>query len=439
MNFSEVVAYLYSQLPMFQRIGASAFKKDLSNTIALCEYLGNPHRKFKSIHVAGTNGKGSTSHSIAAVMQVAGYKTGLYTSPHLKSFTERIRVNGTEIPEDKVIEFVEKHKPFIEELKPSFFELTVAMAFDHFAQEQVDIAVIEVGMGGRLDSTNVIDPILSIITNIGFDHKEFLGNTLPEIAFEKAGIIKPNRPVVISQTQSETKDVFLKKALEGNAPIQFADVIYKIDKVSDQSAPGLYSVHNLESNSKEVIPFQLQGDYQRFNLPGILLAIDELKKLGFPINKEAIHLGLANVASLTGLRGRWQTLSHSPLTICDTGHNEDGIRMVVDQLQSLPKNRLHFVIGMVRDKDIDGVLNLLPKDAIYYFTQAQIPRALEAQELREKASNFQLFGEAYQEINAAIQAAKSNAANDDVIFIGGSTFVVAEIDELNGSTEEKTL
>lgn len=439
MNFSEVVAYLYSQLPMFQRIGASAFKKDLSNTIALCEYLGNPHRKFKSIHVAGTNGKGSTSHSIAAVMQVAGYKTGLYTSPHLKSFTERIRVNGTEIPEDKVIEFVEKHKPFIEELKPSFFELTVAMAFDHFAQEQVDIAVIEVGMGGRLDSTNVIDPILSIITNIGFDHKEFLGNTLPEIAFEKAGIIKPNRPVVISQTQSETKDVFLKKALEGNAPIQFADVIYKIDKVSDQSPPGLYSVHNLESNSKEVIPFQLQGDYQRFNLPGILLAIDELKKLGFPINKEAIHLGLANVASLTGLRGRWQTLSHSPLTICDTGHNEDGIRMVVDQLQSLPKNRLHFVIGMVRDKDIDGVLNLLPKDATYYFTQAQIPRALEAQELREKASNFQLFGEAYQEINAAIQAAKSNAANDDVIFIGGSTFVVAEIDELNGSTEEKTL
>jgi dihydrofolate synthase / folylpolyglutamate synthase len=439
MNFSEVVAYLYSQLPMFQRIGASAFKKDLSNTIVLCEYLGNPHRKFKSIHVAGTNGKGSTSHSIAAVLQVEGYKTGLYTSPHLKSFTERIRVNGTEIPEQKVIEFVEQHKPFIEELKPSFFELTVAMAFDHFAQEQVDVAVIEVGMGGRLDSTNVIDPILSIITNIGFDHKEFLGNTLPEIAFEKAGIIKPNRPVVISQTQSETKDVFLKKALEGNAPIQFADVTYKIDKVSDQSAPGLYSVHNLESNSKEVIPFQLQGDYQRFNLPGILLAIDELKKLGFPINKEAIHLGLANVASLTGLRGRWQTLSHSPLTICDTGHNEDGIRMVVDQLQSLPKNRLHFVIGMVRDKDIDGVLNLLPKDAIYYFTQAQIPRALEAQELREKASNFQLFGEAYQEINAAIQAAKSNAANDDVIFIGGSTFVVAEIDELNGSTEEKTL
>ena len=439
MNFSEVVAYLYSQLPMFQRIGASAFKKDLSNTIALCEYLGNPHRKFKSIHVAGTNGKGSTSHSIAAVMQVAGYKTGLYTSPHLKSFTERIRINGTEIPEEKVIEFVEKHKPFIEELKPSFFELTVAMAFDHFAQKQVDIAVIEVGMGGRLDSTNVIDPILSIITNIGFDHKEFLGNTLPEIAFEKAGIIKPNRPVLISQTQSETKDVFLKKALECNAPIQFADVIYKSDKVSDQSVPGLYSVHNLESNSKEVIPFQLQGDYQRFNLPGILLAIDELKKLGFPINKEAINLGLANVASLTGLRGRWQTLSHSPLTICDTGHNEDGIRMVVDQLQSLPKNRLHFVIGMVRDKDIDGVLNLLPKDAIYYFTQAQIPRALEAQELREKASNFQLFGEAYQEINEAIRAAKLNAANDDVIFIGGSTFVVAEIDELNGSTEEKTI
>lgn len=439
MNFSEVVAYLYSQLPMFQRIGASAFKKDLSNTIALCEYLGNPHRKFKSIHVAGTNGKGSTSHSVAAVLQVVGYKTGLYTSPHLKSFTERIRVNGTEIPEEKVIEFVEQHKPFIEELKPSFFELTVAMAFDHFAQEQVDIAVIEVGMGGRLDSTNVIDPILSIITNIGFDHKEFLGNTLPEIAFEKAGIIKPNRPVVISQTQSETKDTFLKKARESNALIKYADATYIVDKVTNQAELGLYSVHNLESNSKEVIPFQLQGDYQRLNLPGILLAIDELQKLGFTINKEAIPQGLANVTSLTGLRGRWQTLSYSPLTICDTGHNEDGIRMVVDQLQSLPKNRLHFVIGMVRDKDIDGVLNLLPKDATYYFTQAQIPRAMEAKELREKASNFQLFGEAYQEINAAIKAAKSKAANDDVIFIGGSTFVVAEIDELNGSTEEKTL
>ncbi|MFZ6663101.1 bifunctional folylpolyglutamate synthase/dihydrofolate synthase [Peijinzhouia sedimentorum] len=439
MNFTEVVEYLYSQLPMFQRVGASAFKKDLSNTIALCNYLGNPHRKFKTVHIAGTNGKGSTAHSLAAVLQAAGYKTGLYTSPHLKSFTERIRVNGIEIPEEKVIEFVEKHKPFIEELKPSFFELTVAMAFDHFAKEQVDIAVIEVGMGGRLDSTNVIDPLLSVITNIGLDHKEFLGNTLPEIAFEKAGIIKPNKPVVISQTQSETKEVFLKKAREGNSPIQFADTIYKVDKLLDQVESGLYSVHTFASNSKEVIPFQLLGDYQTYNLPGILLAIDELQKLGFSIAKEAIHHGLANVTSLTGLKGRWQTLSESPLTICDTGHNEDGIRMVMAQLKALPKAKLHIVIGMVRDKDIDGVLNLLPKDATYYFTQAQIPRAMEAEELCEKASKFQLSGEAYQDINEAIRAAKSNATKDDVIFIGGSTFVVAEIDELNGSTEEKTI
>ncbi|MGE0932310.1 bifunctional folylpolyglutamate synthase/dihydrofolate synthase [Peijinzhouia sedimentorum] len=439
MNFTEVVEYLYSQLPMFQRVGASAFKKDLSNTIALCNYLGNPHRKFKTVHIAGTNGKGSTAHSLAAVLQAAGYKTGLYTSPHLKSFTERIRVNGIEIPEEKVIEFVEKHKPFIEELKPSFFELTVAMAFDHFAQEQVDIAVIEVGMGGRLDSTNVIEPLLSVITNIGLDHKEFLGNTLPEIAFEKAGIIKPNKPVVISQTQSETKEVFLKKAREGNSPIQFADTIYKVDKLSDQTESGLYSVHTFASNSKEVIPFQLLGDYQTYNLPGILVAIDELQKLGFSIAKEAIHQGLANVTSLTGLKGRWQTLSEYPLTICDTGHNEDGIRMVMAQLKALPKAKLHIVIGMVRDKDIDGVLNLFPKDATYYFTQAQIPRAMEAEELCKKAGKFQLFGEAYQEINEAIRAAKSNATNDDVIFIGGSTFVVAEIDELNGSTEEKTI
>ncbi|MFC2185835.1 bifunctional folylpolyglutamate synthase/dihydrofolate synthase [Fulvivirgaceae bacterium LMO-SS25] len=439
MNFTEVVEYLYSQLPMFQRVGASAFKKDLSNTIALCNYLGNPHRKFKTVHIAGTNGKGSTAHSLAAVLQAAGYKTGLYTSPHLKSFTERIRVNGIEIPEEKVIEFVEKHKPFIEELKPSFFELTVAMAFDHFAQEQVDIAVIEVGMGGRLDSTNVIEPLLSVITNIGLDHKEFLGNTLPEIAFEKAGIIKPNKPVVISQTQPETKEVFLKKAREGNSPIQFADTIYKVAKLSDQAESGLYSVYTFASNSKEVIPFQLLGDYQTYNLPGILVAIDELQKLGFSIAKEAIHQGLANVTSLTGLKGRWQTLSEYPLTICDTGHNEDGIRMVMAQLKALPKAKLHIVIGMVRDKDIDGVLNLLPKDATYYFTQAQIPRAMEAEELCKKAGKFQLFGEAYQEINEAIRAAKSNATNDDVIFIGGSTFVVAEIDELNGSTEEKTI
>jgi len=439
MNFSEVVAYLYSQLPMFQRDGAVAFKKDLSNTLALCKYLGNPHLKFKSIHVAGTNGKGSTSHSIAAVLQSAGYKTGLYTSPHLKSFTERIRINGLEIPEENVVAFVENHKPFIEQLKPSFFELTVAMAFDHFAQESVDIAVIEVGMGGRLDSTNVINPLLSLITNIGFDHKEFLGNTLPEIAFEKAGIIKSNTPVIISRSQTETKAVFLKKAEECHAPIKFADTIYKVEKVSSDAELANFSILDIERNKETIIPFQLMGNYQKHNLSGILLAIDSLQNLGFSVDADAIEFGLANVSKLTGLRGRWQKLADSPLTICDTGHNEDGIRMVVEQLESLPKAKLHIVIGMVRDKDISGILELLPKYAIYYFTQAQIPRALPAKELQEKAKEFHLNGDSFAEINQAISAAKVNAKKDDVIFIGGSTFVVAEIDELNGSTEEKAI
>ncbi len=439
MNFSEVVAYLYSQLPMFQRVGASAFKKDLSNTYALCEYLGNPYQKFKSIHIAGTNGKGSTAHCIAAVMQAAGYKTGLYTSPHLTSFTERIKINGQDIPEENVIAFVEMHKNFIEQLKPSFFELTVAMAFDYFAQESVDIAIIEVGMGGRLDSTNIIQPILSVITNISFDHKEFLGNTLPEIAFEKAGIIKSNVPIIISQSQGETKDVFHKKASESNASIQFADDIYQVDKVSVKADSTLFLVKNKKSKSECTLAFQLMGNYQKYNLPGILLAVDTIQHLGFSLGNEAIMYGLANVSKLTGLKGRWQKLSDSPLTICDTGHNEDGIKMVVSQLSSLPKAKLHIVVGMVRDKDIDGVLSLLPKEAIYYFTQAQIPRALSALELEEKANQFQLYGSSFLDINEAIRAAKSNATKDDVIFIGGSTFVVAEIAELNGSTKENTI
>jgi dihydrofolate synthase/folylpolyglutamate synthase len=431
MNYQETLDYLFHALPMFQRVGAAAFNKDLAQTIALCDHLGNPENKFKSIHIAGTNGKGSTSHAMAAVLQAAGYKTGLYTSPHLKSFTERIRIDGQEISKEAVIQFVEQNKRFLDELKPSFFEMTVGMAFWFFAQEKVDIAVIEVGMGGKYDSTNVISPLLSIITNIGWDHVQFLGDTLPLIAGEKAGIIKQKIPVIVSQTQEETSPVFQAKAIEMNAPLVFADQIWKIEKEkSPHQNPQLAQFLIQKNGRVEHLEFGLLGDYQRLNLPGILEGISQLREMGWKISEKQVEIGLANVSNLTGLKGRWQILGQNPLVICDTGHNEPGIREILEQLETYTFSQLWMVIGMVQDKDISKILNLLPKDAKYVFCQADLPRALPANLLASQAAEFGLSGEVIADVNQAYQFARKNAAKDDLIFVGGSTFVVAEIEDL---------
>ena len=428
MNYQETLDYLFNALPMFQRVGASAFKKDLNNTLALCSHLGNPEKKFKSIHVAGTNGKGSTSHTLAAILQSAGYKTGLYTSPHLKSFTERVRINGQEITEQAVVDFVEVNKSFLEELKPSFFEMTVALAFWYFAKEEVDIAIIEVGMGGRLDSTNVITPELSVITNIGWDHMQFLGDTLPLIAGEKAGIIKPDVPVIISQTQEETTSVFLKKAIENHAQITFADQKIQLKKLTSDNGLAKYAVS--ENGKTYTLEYGLQGDYQLYNLPGILEAVDQLRRMSWTISENALRKGLKEVAQLTGLKGRWQILVEKPTVIADTGHNEPGIRAILSQLKSYSFDQLWMVLGMVQDKDISKILALLPKDAQYVFCQADLPRAMPAELLAEKAAEYGLKGEVISEVNQALQFARKNAGADDLIFVGGSTFVVAEIEDL---------
>ncbi|MFN3760992.1 MAG: bifunctional folylpolyglutamate synthase/dihydrofolate synthase [Algoriphagus aquaeductus] len=429
MNYQETLDYLFNALPMFQRVGASAIKKDLSNTLALCSHLGNPERKFKSIHVAGTNGKGSTSHTLAAILQSAGFKTGLYTSPHLKSFTERIRINGQEITELAVVDFVEANKAFLDELKPSFFEMTVALAFWYFAKEEVDIAIIEVGMGGRLDSTNVITPELSVITNIGWDHMQFLGDTLPLIAGEKAGIIKPNIPVVVSQTQEETTSVFIQKAQENEAPIIFADQKFRLEKVA-ATEPGLAKYTVSKDGETYSLDYGLMGDYQIFNLPGILESVNQLRSKGWKISNEALEKGLKEVTLLTSLKGRWQILGEKPTVIADTGHNEPGIRAILSQLKSYSFDRLWMVLGMVQDKDISKILALLPKDARYVICQADLPRAMPAELLAEKAAEYSLKGEVISEVNQALQFARKNAGPNDLIFVGGSTFVVAEIDDL---------
>jgi dihydrofolate synthase/folylpolyglutamate synthase len=424
-NYQQVLSYLYETLPMFQRVGAVAYKKDLTNTVALCQALGNPHLKFKSIHVAGTNGKGSISHMLASVLQSSGYRTGLYTSPHLKNFTERIKVNGAEVSQEFVIDFVNRIKPEIERINPSFFEITVAMAFDYFSKCKVDVAVIEVGLGGRLDSTNVITPEVSIITNIGFDHKDLLGDTLEKIAYEKAGIIKSGVPVVISQRQPEVEQVFKTKAHEVNAELHFASDEYYADlsirggEIYRNKAP---YISNLQ--------LPLEGNYQTKNVPGVLRACDLLNTKGFKISKEDLIKGLEQTVAQTGLKGRWQQLSTNPLIICDTGHNVDGIKLVVDQLRQQSFDKLHIVLGMVKDKDQMEVLTLLPTDASYYFCQAKIPRALDASALSELAQRCGLKGVVIADVNEAIQAAKQAAKQADLIFIGGSTFVVAEINEL---------
>ncbi|RYU90078.1 bifunctional folylpolyglutamate synthase/dihydrofolate synthase [Mucilaginibacter terrigena] len=430
MNYSDTLNYLYTQLPLFTRVGASAYKEDLTNTIALLKILDNPERKFKSVHVGGTNGKGSTSHMLAAILQVAGYKTGLYTSPHLKDFRERIRINGAMISEQTVIDFVAKHRPDFEQIQPSFFEMTVALAFDVFANEQVDIAIVEVGLGGRLDSTNVITPLLSIITNIGWDHMNLLGDTLQKIAAEKAGIIKPQTPAIIGEYQPEVAPVFINKAKEVNAGLVFAsDVNAGVrNRESEVSSLEYLEITAPRSPLPALhIQLDLPGSYQVKNVRTVLTAVDELSRQGFNITDEHIATALKQVKTLTGLHGRWEVLSRSPLTICDTGHNPEGITEVLKNIALLKYQHLHFVIGMVNDKDISKVLSMLPTNATYYYCRPDIPRGLEVESLKQKAESFGLHGNAYPSVKAALQAAQAKAANKDLIFVGGSTFVVAEV------------
>ncbi|GAB3635987.1 folylpolyglutamate synthase/dihydrofolate synthase family protein [Hymenobacter arcticus] len=437
MNYPETLAWLYAQLPMYQRVGPAGFKKGLGNTEALAAALGHPETQFKSVHVAGTNGKGSSSHLLAAVLRSAGYQVGLYTSPHLREFTERIRVNGQELAPAFLVKWVEAHRPLFAEIEPSFFEMCVALAFDYFAAERVDIAVVEVGLGGRLDSTNIITPLVSLITNISYDHQAMLGNTLPEIAGEKAGIIKPGRPVVVSQTQPEVAAVFKDKAQQEESPLLFADTRYEARVAGDPAPSGEAAVQLLDvwrhgQPWLRNVELGLLGDYQRLNLPGVLATLDELRAQGFIIPESALRQGLREVTRLTGLRGRWSIIGRQPLVVADTGHNEAGMRLVLAQLARVPHEHLYMVIGVVNDKDISKVLALLPPAATYYFCQADIPRALPADELATQAAAAGLTGRAYGPVAAAVAAARAAAGPADVVFIGGSTFVVAEVAELYG-------
>jgi dihydrofolate synthase / folylpolyglutamate synthase len=430
MTYQQTIDYLYSQLPMFSRIGAAAYKKDLHNTLELCEALDNPHTKFKSIHIAGTNGKGSTSHMLAAILQKAGYKTGLYTSPHLKDFRERIKVNGEMVEENFVVDFVEKTKALSEKIQPSFFELTVVMAFEYFAVQKVDIAIIETGLGGRLDSTNVITPILSIITNIGYDHMNLLGNTLPEIAYEKAGIIKPGIPVVVGEYLPETKNVFSDKAAACNAPLYFVQDEYKATNITPAATALACDVTNTKHQITEHFILDLNGLYQSKNLCTVLCAEGILMQQGFTIKNENEKYALSHTKELTGLHGRWDVIAQDPLTVLDVAHNEDGINQVIGHLALMQKQHsaLHFVLGMVKDKEVNKVLALLPPGASYYFTNAHIPRALAAEELQEKAAAFNLKGNHFENVNDALKAAKHNAAPTDTIIVCGSVFLVGEVD-----------
>ncbi|HNA15596.1 MAG TPA: folylpolyglutamate synthase/dihydrofolate synthase family protein [Ferruginibacter sp.] len=430
MNYQQTLDYLYAQLPIFSRIGAAAYKKDLHNTIALCEALDNPHTKFKSIHIAGTNGKGSTSHMLAAILQQAGYKTGLYTSPHLKDFRERIRINGEMISRDFVVNFVQRTMTLSEAVQPSFFELTVAMAFDYFEKEKVDIAVIETGLGGRLDSTNIITPLVSIITNIGYDHMNLLGNSLPEIAGEKAGIIKAGVPVVIGEYLPETKDVFIRKARELAAPIYFAQEEYHAANIRYSPASLRCDVTNTVRQVTESFELDLNGFYQVKNLSTVLCAEGLLMQQGFSISNESEKQALQNVKQLTGLHGRWEVIDTNPVTVLDVAHNEDGIRQVLKQLSLIEQapSTVHFVLGMVKDKDVTKALSLLPTSGHYYFSHAHIPRAMPAEELKLKAAGFNIQGDSFDDVNAAIAAARKAAKPGDMILVCGSVFLVAEVD-----------
>lgn len=425
-TYNEAIEYLYERLPMFTRDGASAIKKDIDNTVRFCKALDNPHTRFKSIHVAGTNGKGSTSHMLASVLATAGYKTGLYTSPHLVDFRERIRINGEMIPKNYVVDFVNQQRILMEEIQPSFFETTVAMAFDYFAKEQVDIALIEVGLGGRLDSTNILRPELCVITNIGMDHTDLLGNTLVEIAGEKAGIIKKQVPVVLSERDEVTAFVFEQKAREMNAPIRFASEELEVLGSGRNGKGRTCTIADKVHRQIQEVYIGLVGQYQQKNILGVLTAIDELREQGWEIADEHIQQGLANVEENTGLQGRWQTLSIDPLIICDTGHNEDGIREVMENIRATAHKALHMVIGAMRDKDLNHILSQFPVAATYYWCSPDMPRALPANDLKDKAAQYRLPGEAYSSVTAALDAAKASAQKDDLLFVGGSSFVVAE-------------
>ena len=406
MNYQETLSWMFNQLPMFQTQGKTALNNKLDRTNAFAAVLGNPEKKFKTLHIAGTNGKGSSSSMLASILQEAGYKVGLYTSPHLKDFRERIKINGVEIPEERVVSFIAAHKDFLVTHQLSFFEMTVGLAFDYFAEEKVDIGVIEVGLGGRFDSTNIITPEVSLITNISKDHTDILGNTLPEIAFEKAGIIKKNTPIVISEYQEETAPVFIKRAKEEKAPIVFANRL-TTDLTTD-----------------------LQGIYQEKNIKGVIAVTDFLKHQGWDISDENLKNGLLNVVKNTHLKGRWQTLSTHPTVVCDTGHNIGGLTYVMEQLKKQTYTQLHIVVGFVKEKDVKGVLELFPKEAHYYFCSPNIKRGLAVETLKEIATAKGLKGEAYSSVQEAVSAAKAKAQPTDFIFIGGSTFVVSELADL---------
>ena len=402
MTYQQTLDYLFDRLPMYQRLGAAAYKADIGNIVLASQHLDNPHKKFKSIHVAGTNGKGSTSHLLASVLQEAGYKVGLYTSPHLKDFRERIKINGQMIQEAEVISFVSNNKAFFETLELSFFEFTVALAFNYFAKQKVDIAIIETGLGGRLDSTNIIHPELAIITNISLDHTNLLGDTIEKIAKEKAGIIKENTPIIIGRKQKETTEIFRKIAEEKQAKLIYA------------SANNKYKT-------------DLKENYQKENISTTLTAITQLQAMNWNISEDNIINGVRNTLKNTAFMGRWQTLSEHPLIICDMGHNEDGIKQITQQIAELHFNKLHFVFGVVKDKNIDAILSLMPKQAQYYFCQANIDRAMDAEELTKKAIKSGLKGAAHTSVKQALETAKKNATKDDLIFVGGSAFVVAEV------------
>ena len=423
MTYQETIDYLFNSTPLFQNVGKDAYKEGLENTHLLDEHFGHPHRQFKTIHVAGTNGKGSCSHTLAAILQSAGYKVGLYTSPHLVDFRERIRINGTPVSEAYVIDFVENHRAFFEPLHPSFFELTTAMAFNYFAEQQVDVAVIEVGLGGRLDCTNIIRPDLCVITNISFDHVQFLGDTLAKIASEKAGIIKEGIPVVIGETTPETKPVFAEKAIQVNAPIHFAEEEqFLLESSINEQGKRIYQTKEYADLEGE-----LGGLCQIKNTNTLLSAIRILQDIGYNINDTHVREGFAHVCSLTGLMGRWQKILETPVAYCDTGHNKAGIQYIVEQLSRQTYRQLHIVMGMVNDKDISGVLAMLPKDAIYYFTKASVSRALNENEVKRLAGEAGLEGNTYPSVKDAFEAAQASAYPDDFIFVGGSTFIVADL------------
>lgn len=423
MNYKETLDWLFDQLPMYQRVGQAAYKANLDNTLQLDAHFDHPHRNFKTIHIAGTNGKGSVSHMLASILQEAGYKTGLYTSPHLKDFRERIKINGEMIPEEYVVNFVGNNRNLFSLIHPSFFEMTVAMAFKYFADMQVDIAVIEVGLGGRLDSTNIISPLVSVITNISFDHMALLGHTLEKIAGEKAGIIKPGIPAIAGIRDRDYDFVFEEKAGACGTTLSFASDKWRTERNSD----GTFGLSNREGIVFNKLESELKGLYQRKNIPAVLETVLSLREKGLCLSNTNIRNGIAKVVHNTGLYGRWQQLATHPYTICDTGHNIDGIREITDQLKTCRYEHLHFVIGMVNDKDVSGVLSLLPKDATYYFCKASIPRAMPEAELAEKARTAGLQGKTYPTVDEAYAAARKAAKENDMIYIGGSTFVVAEV------------